>query len=889
MKKQIAVIVLVIAVVLSQISLAFGVNADVTPEVIASAQTITNGLVNRNAYVIESGSVLKDKTGGDGNFYTVTNQQDYILDFSVKMDSAIANNKPLQLRFRSNWVNGTPQGHSTGYRANIYKDRMTLEKFNDNNPQSTVISTYPADFTKETAVRVVANGTNLWIAIGGTQAIVVDDAPSFANSPTNIYGGGTNGNIHLTIGGCYKYNETVALDGITIPPPPDPDLLKGNDELFALIKAGNGYKQDGDVLNSTGSGNSVFFAENIIDFIFNFNIKFTSEANIPIRLRIRCKNFSNHATGYLLEISKNSIVLSKWSDSSWSVSRLQSYETDFTKSSDIRIVANDGTIWIAVNGVKRIEITDAYKEAGHLWFDNMGYPKKDTCQLKEMSLYKYNEDKANDGITIPDKSLLKDQEALYTIISNNRMFKEDGGVLKSTGTGDSAFLYYDLKDFIYNFNVRFTSDATNGIVYRIRSESLSNHATGYRLEITKTSLVFAKWNDNNWSATTIKSIDYDFTNPTDIRIVGNGSELWIAVDGIKYISLTDAYAEPGDLWLDRISMPKKDSCELKDMSLYSYEEEKANDGITLPVESDDILSTKLFIGKLDGAGWEADGEKLVSTDPIDHGTNLAQVKDFVLDFDMQISPSEIGELEVRIRHSYNSVCNLGYRISLTSQQMVIAKYNDNNFQNTPIKSYDVDMSKINHIRIAANGGTIVFRVNNDVIYTINNAYNGSDLLQFRHYYKKGNAIISNIRLVKYSDEAANATVTVDQSGAIVFPVGEMKSVSSILEVFKNVGWNTTDTSAISTKAGNSKGVNICKTKNFVLDFTVKINPTAAGTMMVKFRHYYESANYGYILNIASRKATLTRYKEENNGNQDTLASRKLDFSKGVKVRIVCND
>jgi len=343
MKKQIAVIVLVIAVVLSQISLAFGVNADVTPEVIASAQTITNGLVNRNAYVIESGSVLKDKTGGDGNFYTVTNQQDYILDFSVKMDSAIANNKPLQLRFRSNWVNGTPQGHSTGYRANIYKDRMTLEKFNDNNPQSTVISTYPADFTKETAVRVVANGTNLWIAIGGTQAIVVDDAPSFANSPTNIYGGGTNGNIHLTIGGCYKYNETVALDGITIPPPPDPDLLKGNDELFALIKAGNGYKQDGDVLNSTGSGNSVFFAENIIDFIFNFNIKFTSEANIPIRLRIRCKNFSNHATGYLLEISKNSIVLSKWSDSSWSVSRLQSYETDFTKSSDIRIVANDGT------------------------------------------------------------------------------------------------------------------------------------------------------------------------------------------------------------------------------------------------------------------------------------------------------------------------------------------------------------------------------------------------------------------------------------------------------------------------------------------------------------------------------------------------------------------
>ena len=895
--KKILSLIISILILLSSFASVIGIGVLAAEDDIMTADDMTQALINSTAYT-QNGDVLNGNDSKAGKYAKFTNEQDFILNFDVKFDTVTTSNGTLQLRLR--WKDGT--GHSIGYRVYVTKTKLTLEKFNDDNWKSTVLKSAEHDFTQNTAVRLVANGTNIWVALNGVKKFEITDAVNVDGGSLAFYGVAGSAVSEISLKSLKKYSETAANDGLILEPIiPTGDIKTVNEIHTALINSG-AYAQNGEILNNTDAEHKNATLTTEQNFIFDFNVKLDTamESGNNLQVRMRAKDATGHSEGYRVHIYKNKLSFHKFNDNNWQSTEIGMIPYDFTKTVAVRLVANGSNIWIALDGVKLFEITDAVTvENGVLSFYGITGTLL-TGEVKAVALKYYDETTANDGITLGGSGDggsgdgdsgstltgdIKSADEIITALVNNGIYTKNGSLLNDKAADNKFSDLTAEQNFIFDFTVKLDSESAGVLQVRLRAKDATNHSVGYRVNISKSKITLEKFNDDNWKSTVLKSADYDFTNTVKVRIVANGSNIWIALDDVKLIEITDAVTVEKGL-LKFYSIGGNGKNEVGIISLKYFDKETAEKDISLPEKTDVVVSTAVLYNKLAGSGWKKQDGGLVSADPVNYGTYLAEINDFVLDFDIRIAPSELGELQVRIRHDYISgLCNLGYRIGITNNKLTVAKYNDDNYNFTTIKSQDVDFSSGKHIRIAANGSQIKVLLNNDLFVQIDNAYNDKNKILFQSTFKADNAFIKNLTLVKYSDEAANAKVDVVEE-KIEYNSAEMKSLSDILKIFEKIGWKCTETSAISTDASSAKGVNIGGMKNFILDYTVKFDKNEAGSAMMKFRHYYNKANYGYILNFSARRITFTRYKEQNNGSQDNLGMAKVDLTDGAKVRVV---
>lgn len=256
---------------------------------------------------------------------------------------------------------------------------------------------------------------------------------------------------------------------------------------------------------------------------------------------------------------------------------------DFTKATDVRIVANGNKLWIALDGQKVLEITDAeetslYKGAIRFY----GVQGDAQAELKMVSLRVFSANEAEDGIKpaeAVDADVIMTREKMINALIRSGAYILNGDVLNNISNMDSKSISFtDEQNFILNFKIKMAEKAAGSLQIRIRAKNLEKNTQGYRVFISKNKIEIAKFNDDNWASKTIKSVKHSFTETSEVRIAANGSVIWIAVDGKKIIQIDDAITVEGGQVL-MYGLVTDEICELLPVSLLKYSDIKAGDGI----------------------------------------------------------------------------------------------------------------------------------------------------------------------------------------------------------------------------------------------------------------------------------------------------------------------
>lgn len=544
---------------------------------------LIKALVNSTAYVL-NGDVLNNVVGKEAKQATLIEKQNFIFDFKLKINTASASGDHLQLRIR----HADTTGHSMGYRLLIYKDRISIQKFNDNNWQSTAIKSVDHDFTKATTVRIAANGKDLWIALNGVKQIILTDAiDTYANKGAlRFYGMNSSAISEFLPLSLEDYDETKANEGITTPII-DESVIKTGDELTKALIRTTAYTLVNGKLVKSVSG---LPAKNAIltdsqNFVFDFNVKIDSTSfGEYVQVRVRCADLKGHSEGYRIYFYKDRLQLEKFNADNWNSTRIDSADHDFTKTSKVRIVANGKDLWIAVDGEKLISITDAIDTSankGELRFygvqgDNIN------AEVEMVSLKKYSDTLANDGILPedPNKALeIKSASEIINALVRSGAYIKNGDLVNNVEKMDSkSTSLTDKQNFIFNFKFKFAEDGSGSLQIRLRSKDMKGYSTGYRLFISKTAMTLEKFRDDAWSSKAVASVKHKFTEESDIRIVANEGDLWVAVNGKKLISISNAeVTEGGEIRFYGLNTSAL--CEVTPISIMEYSEELANEGI----------------------------------------------------------------------------------------------------------------------------------------------------------------------------------------------------------------------------------------------------------------------------------------------------------------------
>ncbi len=703
----------------------------------------------------------------------------------------------------------------------------------------------------------------------------------------------------------YKFSQLSLKTGAGVHDPEPAPELEMPETMYTHLN-NNGWVREGLSVYATNStiekpytgwGCAPASAQN---FILDFNLTIGAEEKGSVELRVRHGYTSVCNLGYRFEFFAGKMTVAKYNDNNFQNTVLETLAYDFSTGVDIRIAANEGMLWIALDGIRVFKIEDAYNENGKIQFSHTTALNERGAVITDLALLRYKEKTANQGISDPVKSdIILSGDDIAAVLKGQGWTNIEGG---TAATPESAWnkeydgwgcKIYKAQNFIYDFTLKFAGDEDGAMELRLRHDTTKVCNLGYRLYFTKDTLTIGKYHDNDFQNDQIAKVISDFTKGVKVRIAANEGKLWIAFDGIRVFSIDDAYNADGYIQISHTKGVPEGNITLTDMLLREYSDEKANEGVTdkNTGDSDILMTSNEILTAMTNTTWKRkDANSVVNLMSDGKGTQVGAVKDFILDFTLRISPAETGNLQVRVRHDYNKVSNLGYVMLFSSNGVSLNKYNTNNYQSTKVDSRQLDFTQSKRVRIVANGGIIWVSVNGEKIFEIKNAYNEKEKVIVQNSFANANTVtFSDPCLYKYSDKRAGETVTAPPADSTVFPVTDMVSLDKILALFEKNGHKITNNSVINQKAGSGKGVNLCGTRDFILIFKLKMAAGQAGGVTVKFRHYYENANYGYLLNLDRKSASFTRYLEKKGGDAITYGSEKIDFTKGVNVRIVASE
>ncbi len=709
-------------------------------------------------------------------------------------------------------------------------------------------------------------------------------------------------------GDVYRISNLTLKTGTGVHEPEPAPELEMPETMYTKLN-NNGWVRDGLSVYSTnlsnnpptdnkytGWGCELSTAQN---FILNFNLNIGAEESGSVELRLR-HYYSAGNYGYQLRFEKNKLTVAKYNDGTNNITVLQTLAADFSGGTDVRIAAKDEMLWIAFNGVRIFRIDDAFSQKGKIQLSHTTNLSEKGAVITNLSLLNYKEKTANAGISDPVKSdIILSGKDIAAGMNGQGWATIDGGTTATIETAHNkdydgwGYKIAKTENFIFDFTLTFASDAAGAVELRLRHSSTSVCNLGYRLYFTKDTLTVGKYHNNDFQNDQIAKVITDFTKGVKVRIAANGGMLWISFDGVRVFSITDAYSKEDYIQISHTVNVPSGKINLTDMLLREYSDEKANDGVSdKTTDSSGILTTaNEILTAMVNTSWIRQNENtVINKVSTGNGTEVGKVNDFVFDFTLRISPAETGNLQVRVRHDYNKVCNLGYVFLFSASGVTLNKYNDNNFQSTKVDGRTLDFSQSRRVRVVANGGTVWMSIDGTKIFEIKNAYNESKKIIVQNAFSGEKTVFfSDPCLYAYSDELAAQKVSAPPADTVKFPVSDMVSPDKILELFKKGAHDINDKTVLNNTAGSGKGVNLCGTRDFVLNFNLKIKKSSAGALTIKFRHYYDNANFGYVVNFDRKSVAFTRYLEKKDGSATTYGSEKIDFTKGVDVRIVASE
>ncbi len=809
--------------------------------------------LNGHGWAVDGAFAVPTAEYVDAEMATV---QDFIFDFNLDMSRA-EDNYAMIFKLRHNKYSG----NGTGYQLRISKNDMQLSKFNDNDWNATKVSEAKADFSKNTWVRIVGNGANLWIAVNGN--IVFDLKDAYAEEG-KLY------TIHSQIADfaslsyvtVRKYSAAAANKGMNI---------AIEDPVEAALKANGWTVENGKAVTAAyPNGQTDAQMGTVGNFIFDFKLDMSKASDdLAVVYKIRHNKEKDNGTGYMLRISKKNMVLSQYNDNDWNTTKVAEAAADFSKDTPVRIAGNGASLWVAVDGVIVFSLTDAYAEEGGLWVMHSVAEPADFATMSAFSVQRYNDKTANEGITWPG------EDPIYAALRGNG-WTVNGNTAVTTNEFVDAELT-TVKDFVFNFNLDM-SKATDdlAVVYKIRHNKVKvdgkdHNGTGYMLRISKNDMQLSKYNDNDWNTTKVGQVSADFGKNTRVRIVGNGPNLWIAVDGNILFDLKDAYAEQGPLWVLHSTSPITDFASMSNISVLPYSKEAAEDGISMPESNPIYLALK-------ENGWTVNGNVAVTTaQSVD--ARIADVKDFIFDFNLDMSKAtEDLAVVYKLRHNKEEGHGTGYSLRVAKNSMVLSKYNDSDWNTTKLAEAKVDFSKERPVRIVGNGSKLWVAVDHEIVMEIEDAYAQQGPLWVFHSNVANFATMSYITVQEYDERKAMQGILVNTS----------YDNAAIQKNIEGTGWKTVGNKSVST-ADFADAVLAPNQKDFIFNTTINMEKAADNLAVVfKIRHNKEKDyGTGYMLRISPKKMALSRYKDAGWATA-FLKEIDVDFSKEAKLRIACN-
>lgn len=813
--------------------------------------------LNGNGWRLENNTAIATLDYIDAKIVTA---KDFVFDFTLDLSKA-DDNQAVIYKIRHNKL----KNNGTGYQLRIAKKNAVLQKFNDNNWNTTKISETAADFSKPVKVRIVGNGANLWISFDGENVFELNDAYADEGPIWVIHSNvGTNDFAVMSDISAKKYSKP-ALDETGNPEiPGEPEL---SDELKALDGKGFVIK-DGTAVTTAEYIDAEMPANK--DFIFDFTLNMSKAPNndAAIIYKLRHSKGKDNGTGYQLRVTANNITVSKYNDNDWNVTKLNDIPADFTKDTRVRIVGCGQKIWIALDGVRAYELDNAYDGEGSIWIiHSVINDVPDFAVMSNISLSEYDEEKANSGISNPG------DDPIYVAL------KKDGWTVNGNmAVSDGKFVDANIgtaKNFILDFYLDL-SKATDdlAVVYKLRHNKEKDYGTGYMLRVSKSAVALSKYNDNNWNTTKIGEMPANFNKNAKVRIAANEKRIWISVDGTVLFDIKDAYNKEGPLWVLHSVANPPDFATMSNITLRPYNDADANEGI-VTADNDPVYMS------LKQNGWTVNEYTAVSNS-VFSDAELATVKDFILDFNLDLSKAPNDDLAVvyKLRHNKEKDNGTGYMLRMTKNTIALSKYNDKDWGTVRVANAPVDFSKERPVRVVANGKSLWVAVDNEIVMEINNAYAESGKLWALHGVGKpvDFAKMSYVKIKNYNESDAMAGIIVNTS----------YDNAAILQNLNGKGWEIRGDKAVSNKDFMDTII-APNQKNFI--FTTNIDLSKATddlAVVLKIRHNKESGyGTGYMLRISNKKMTLQRYKDR---DWATAFLKEIDvnFKKNTKLRIVCN-
>lgn len=332
---------------------------------------------------------------------------------------------------------------------------------------------------------------------------------------------------------------------------------------------------------------------------------------------------------------------------------------------------------------------------------------------------------------------------------------------------------------------------------------------------------------------------------------------------------------------------------------------RTGNGVHDPEFSPYVKTTESILQSLIKEGWKYVTGGIAATKESGYNkpysgwaAKIAELDDFILDFTIQFKEDETEAMPIDIRYNLHDDHNEGYPIIFYPRKLVIAKYNDNNFQRQEIETVIADFTKPTKVRITAHGNELWIAINGVRQFKIDDARDVIGQIRLSHWasMQENGVTLTDVALYHYDDKRANGGISEpDTSGVKVIADYSVKSQKEAEALFYGrfdyEKYNGRDAICFSNKGKNRENViHPNKIDNFVMTFYMNMDEcNDMNQLRLNLRKSYDSErNYGFQLYFTKKSVQLYDTAAGSFSASKKLGFAQIEMEGWVPVKIVAN-
>ncbi|MCK9159000.1 MAG: hypothetical protein M0P00_00695 [Bacteroidaceae bacterium] len=328
-------------------------------------------------------------------------------------------------------------------------------------------------------------------------------------------------------------------------------------------------------------------------------------------------------------------------------------------------------------------------------------------------------------------------------------------------------------------------------------------------------------------------------------------------------------------------------------------------GIHDPEFSPEIKATQSIIDLTSKEGWKPIENGIAATNESGYGHsysgwgyNIAKAKDFIFDFTLKFKEDEKEAMSISLRYNLYNNHNEGYVLSFSSRKLVIAKYNDDNFQRTNIETFKIDFRKGVKVRIVAHDNELWIAFDGVRKFRLTDAMDKDGYIQVAHSPKMGEegVTITDISLLYYNEETANNGITDETSSgpkiiADYSVTSQEEADAFFYGMFDYVNYAGKDAIKLSAQGKNRENtIHPTKIGDFVLTFYMNMDEASdINIFSLNLRKgYNDTRDFGFRVQFSKTSVQLFESKEGSHGANKFIAMGVTDMKGWVPIKIVAH-